>query len=123
MTVQTTYTATTSMMPAAMENRNEVFITDHGSSRDSRSRAFRVRRAPPARALAAADVSAGLGATTAAGTAGRTAVLGPAVSSSFAGSVLSSGLTSGVAGCGNRDWGAWAATAAAAVALAGGSGR
>ena len=35
------------MMPAAIENRNEVFITDHGSSRDSRSRAFRVRRATP----------------------------------------------------------------------------
>jgi len=46
-TVQMEYTATTSMMPAAMENRNEVFITDHGSSRDSRSRALRVRRATP----------------------------------------------------------------------------
>src|SRR3954471_4091833 len=46
-TVQPTYTATTSMMPAAMENRNDVFITDHGSSRDSRRRAFRVRRATP----------------------------------------------------------------------------
>src|SRR5919112_612827 len=47
-TVQTAYVATTSMMPAAMENRNEVFITDQGSSRDSRSRALRVRRGMPA---------------------------------------------------------------------------
>jgi hypothetical protein len=46
-TVQMEYTATTSMMPAAIENRNEVFITDQGSSRDSRSLAFRVRRATP----------------------------------------------------------------------------
>src|SRR6185437_15798969 len=50
-TVQTTYTATTSMMPAAMENRNDVFITDHGSSRDSRSRALRVRCGVPALGL------------------------------------------------------------------------
>src|SRR6187549_128250 len=46
-TVQTEYTATTSMIPAAIENRNEVFITDQGSSRDRRSRALRVRRATP----------------------------------------------------------------------------
>jgi hypothetical protein len=45
------------MMPAAMENRNEVFITDQGSSRDSRSRALRVRRATPAFGLAAARTS------------------------------------------------------------------
>ena len=77
---------------------------------------MRVRRALPARALAAAEVSGGLGATTAAGTAGRTAVLGPAVSSSLPAPGLSSGLTSGVAGCGNRDCGAWAATVAAAAA-------
>src|SRR5690606_20368748 len=44
-TVQIAYTATTSTIPAEIENRNEVFITDQGSSRDSRSRAFRVRRA------------------------------------------------------------------------------
>src|SRR5829696_9023227 len=50
-TVHTAYVATTSMMPAAMENRNDVFITDHGSSRDSRSRALRVRRAMPALGL------------------------------------------------------------------------
>jgi hypothetical protein len=41
------------MIPAAIEKRNEVFITDHGSSRDSRNRAFRVRRAVPALARAA----------------------------------------------------------------------
>ena len=56
-TVHTAYAATTSMMPAAMENRNDVFITDQGSSRDSRSRAFRVRRAIPALALLAGSVS------------------------------------------------------------------
>ena len=39
--------AATSMMPAAIENRKEVFITDQGSNRDSRSRALRVRRATP----------------------------------------------------------------------------
>src|SRR4051794_2688859 len=43
-TAQTAYTATTNMMPAAIENRNEVFITDQGSSRLSRRRALRVRR-------------------------------------------------------------------------------
>ena len=37
----------TSMIPAAIENRNDVFITDHGSNRESRSRAFRVLRATP----------------------------------------------------------------------------
>jgi hypothetical protein len=52
-TVQIEYTATTSMMPAAIENRNEVFITDQGSSRDSRSLAFRVRRATPTLGLVA----------------------------------------------------------------------
>ena len=31
-------------MPAAIEKRNDVFITDHGSSRDNRSLALRVRR-------------------------------------------------------------------------------
>src|SRR3954463_3055264 len=43
-TAQSAYTATTNMMPAAIENRNEVFITDQGSSRLSRRRALRVRR-------------------------------------------------------------------------------
>src|SRR5215210_8602147 len=56
-TVQTAYVATTSMMPAAMENRNEVFITDQGSSRDSLSRALRMRLGMPALGLAAARVS------------------------------------------------------------------
>src|ERR671912_2257669 len=56
-TVHTAYVATTSMMPAAMENRNDVFITDHGSNRDSRSRAFRVRRATPALGLPEASTS------------------------------------------------------------------
>src|SRR3712207_5478788 len=56
-TVQTAYVATTSMMPAAIENRNDVFITDHGSNRDSRSRALRVRRGIPAFGLPAARAS------------------------------------------------------------------
>src|SRR6476469_2513473 len=58
-TVQTTYTATTSMMPAAMENRKDVFITDHGSSRDSRSRALRVRRGVPTFAFVAPAAAGG----------------------------------------------------------------
>src|SRR5215207_7600013 len=43
------------MMPAAMENRNDVFITDHGSNRDSRNRALRVRRAAPGFGLVLAE--------------------------------------------------------------------
>ena len=58
-TVQTAYVATTSMMPAAIENRNDVFITDQGSSRDSRSRALRVRRATPALVLLPVDSRSG----------------------------------------------------------------
>src|SRR5690349_1676103 len=110
------------MMPAAMEKRNDVFITDHGSSRDSRRRALRVRRGFPARALAAAELSGALAAAGAAGTAGSTAVLGPAVASR-GGSEPSPGLASGAAGCGNRDVVAWAETAVAPAAVAGGSGR
>jgi len=56
-TAQIEYTATTSMMPAAIENRNDVFITDHGSNRDNRSRAFRVRRATPTLVFAAGCTS------------------------------------------------------------------
>jgi hypothetical protein len=40
-------------MPAAIEKRKDVFITDHGSSRDNRSLALRVRRATPTFGLAA----------------------------------------------------------------------
>src|SRR5580765_7623949 len=43
-TIHRMYAATSSTMPPANENRNAVFITDHGSTRDSRSRALRVRR-------------------------------------------------------------------------------
>jgi len=51
-------------MPAAIENMKDVFITDHGSSRDSRSRAFRVPRAAPALGLAALAGSDGAAAAT-----------------------------------------------------------
>src|ERR1700712_4246683 len=70
------------MMPAAMENRNEVFITDHGSSRDSRSRALRVRRAVPTLLLFPACVSADLPAPESGppGTIGMGSVDGPLVS-------------------------------------------
>ena len=87
-TVHTTYTATTSMMPAAIENRNDVFITDHGSRRDSRNRALRVRRATPAfptgpAARVSAPFAEGWAAVgdratpAAAATAGMITVLGP----------------------------------------------
>src|SRR3954470_6619213 len=46
-TDQTPYVATTRMMPAAIEKSSAVFMTDHGSTRDRRSRALRVRRATP----------------------------------------------------------------------------
>src|SRR5687768_10912612 len=39
---QTMNTATQVTMPNAIESRNDVFITDHGSIRDIRSRALRV---------------------------------------------------------------------------------
>src|SRR5918995_5007820 len=45
------------MMPAAMENRNDVFTTGQGSTRESGSRAFRVRRATPALDLPEASTS------------------------------------------------------------------
>ena len=61
------------MMPAAIENRNEVFITDHGSSRDSRSRALRVRRGAPAFALSAASASGWSGAARSSAAAGSSA--------------------------------------------------
>jgi hypothetical protein len=38
---QTMNTATQVTMPNAIDSRNAVFITDHGSIRDSRSRALR----------------------------------------------------------------------------------
>src|ERR671910_899745 len=76
------------MMPAAMENRNDVFITDHGSNRDSRNRALRVRRAAPgfglvlAESISAPDFAAATAAVAAAAvaapTAGSMPVLGSA---------------------------------------------
>src|SRR5215208_1683891 len=106
-TVHTVYTATTSMMPAAMENMNDVFITDHGSSRDSRNRAFRVRRAIPGFGLAfvdsisapdfAAATAAVAAAAVAAPTAGNTPVFGP----------LGAGIGPGPVGCrGSVGWSA-----------------
>src|SRR3954467_15481639 len=41
---QTTATATTVTIPKAIESRNDVFITDHGSRCTSRRRALRVPR-------------------------------------------------------------------------------
>src|SRR3954464_13426965 len=91
------------MMPAAIENRNDVFMTDHGSSRDSRSRALRVRRATPALGFA---LSAALGGAGVTGTTGSTAVLGPAMSSALAAAAAAScGEASGTAGWGKRDCG------------------
>src|SRR3954447_16398304 len=43
-TVQTISTETTITMPRAIESRNDVFITDHGSMRVSRRRARRLGR-------------------------------------------------------------------------------
>src|SRR4051794_34627211 len=61
-TDQTPYVATTRMMPAAMEKSSAVFMTDQGSTRDSRRRALRVRRAAPTLGLGA-PVGAGAGTT------------------------------------------------------------
>ena len=47
-TAQTTPTATTVTMPSAIENRNDVFITDQGSTWVSRRWALRTRRVRPA---------------------------------------------------------------------------
>src|SRR6185312_14512736 len=112
-TVQTTYTATTSMMPAAMENRNDVFITDHGSSRDSLNRALRVRRATPGFGFGApsgASAEPYSGANSGTGgcpsTAGMTAVDGPAVGAQ--------GLTSR-AGSACRATGCWSAASHSAA--------
>jgi hypothetical protein len=76
-------------MPAAIEKRKDVFITDHGSSRDSRSLAFRVRRATPTLGFAKWWDS---GAPTS----------GPAPTRSFLTVSLSwpvAGIAPGVAGC------------------------
>ncbi len=51
---QTMKTATQVTMPNAIESRNAVFITDHGSSRDTRRRAFRVCGRPEAFAIGSA---------------------------------------------------------------------
>src|ERR671912_660768 len=86
-TVHTAYVATTSMMPAAMENRNDVFITDHGSNRDSRNRALRVRRAVPgfglvlAESFSAPDLAAATAAVAAAAVAAPTAGSTPGLGS------------------------------------------
>src|SRR3954462_16030453 len=71
-------TDTTVTIPNAIESRNEIFMTDHGSIRLSRSRARRgaraaalaVRRAAAADGRAGAASGAGTGAT-GAGTAAR----------------------------------------------------
>src|SRR5258708_39970713 len=44
-TIHRTATATIVQIPSAMESRKLTFITDHGSARDTRSRALRVRGA------------------------------------------------------------------------------
>jgi len=79
-----------------MENRNDVFITDHGSIRDSRNRAFRVRRAVPGLGLLwAASFSAP-------DRAAATAVLATAAAAApIAGRVagLADGGGAGTAGC------------------------
>ena len=91
------------MMPAAIENRNDVFITDQGSNRDSLNRAFRVRRAIPGFGLVlvdnfsapdfAAATAALAAAAVAAPTAGNTPVLGPP------GVASGAGAWSGPVGC------------------------
>src|SRR5690606_32581560 len=45
-----TATATNNVMPSATDSKNAVFMTDHGSTRISRSRALRIR--PPRRVAA-----------------------------------------------------------------------
>src|SRR5215203_5023688 len=82
------------MMPAAMENRNDVFITDHGSNRDSRNRALRVRRAAPGLGLVLAE------SFSAPDFAAATAVAAAAVAAPTAGSMPASGSAGVVPGAG-----------------------
>src|SRR4051794_19126334 len=110
------------MMPAAIENRNEVFITDQGSSRDSRRRALRVRRAAPGLGRGA-GAGGGGGTRISSRTAGMTAVEGPTgVSGAAAGAVAET--TTGTVASGSpgvvRAWGEPAAYAAAATARSSG---
>src|SRR5918994_2096089 len=101
------------MMPAAMENRNDVFITDHGSSRDSRNRALRVRRAAPgfglvlAESFSAPDFAAATAAVAAAAVAPPTAGSIPGLGS--AGVVPGAGIWFG--GLGGGRSGVWAGRA------------
>jgi hypothetical protein len=76
MTYQSTEVAIQNMIPKAIENRNDVFITDHGSTRERRRRAFRVRRMLDDFAFGAVAATADAEAadTGAAGTAGVVAV-------------------------------------------------
>jgi hypothetical protein len=76
MTYQSTEVAIQNMIPKAIENRNDVFITDHGSTRERRRRAFRVRRMLDDFAFGAVVATADAEAadTGAAGTAGVVAV-------------------------------------------------
>jgi hypothetical protein len=76
MTYQSTEVAIQNMIPKAIENRNDVFITDQGSTRERRRRAFRVRRRLDDFAFgAAATPDAEAADTGAAGTAGLVAVV------------------------------------------------
>jgi|SRR5215211_2651316 len=90
------------MMPAAMENRNDVFITDHGSIRDSRNRAFRVRRAVPGLGLLwAASFSAPdrAAATAVLATAAAAAPIAGRVAGLADGGGAGTGPGAGTAGC------------------------
>jgi hypothetical protein len=76
MTYQSTEVAIQNMIPKAIEKRNDVFITDHGSTRERRRRAFRVRRKLDDFAFGApATADAEAADTGAAGTAGVVAVV------------------------------------------------
>src|SRR4051794_36040149 len=123
-TVQTISTETTVTMPRAMESRNAVFMTDHGSIRVSRSRArrpglgaaatFSARRSsrvgltgrPGLAWVASATLACGAGAATgetgaAGGTTGGAATVGVAAEGRVAGRARGAGLDDGA---GLRAW-------------------
>ena len=108
MTNHTTDTATQNMIPNAIENRNDVFITDHGSTFDRRRRALRVRRSPEGLDADIGDAGngadAGLRATVASGAPdGRYVLGGPkgaggSVGATGAGATVGAETTGGATG-------------------------
>src|SRR3954468_5563883 len=116
-TDQTISTETTITIPSAIESRNDVFITDHGSMRVSRSRARRLGRGVAA--ALAAFLSSRVGRDGLVSLAGSTRVVGagPATAGgAAAGRTVSAVRVDAVAWVAGLGWAAAAAPIAAAPA-------